>query len=440
MEEKTRKSEKKELLKNSAWLFGSKSTKSLINGIETILLARILGVDQFGLLSVIIAYVGIIKRFVDFRVWEGLIRYVGEFLESREDEKVISVIKLSYLVDIFSGVFALILSVLIAYYAGGFFNLGNESLVLIVIYSCSLIIDTANTTSEAVFRIFKEFKKITYLSTLEASVRLLLVLIALYAGFGLKGVLTAYVSAMLFGFINRQYFVLVVLKSRGIRFWLSGRIHYLKGRFREIMWFFLNTTIGGTLRMADDNYLGVLILGHYYGNDLAGLYKIARTSIKIMTRFTDPVYESIYPKMVEMINRVFYDDLSEIIKYAVKSLFKFTLPIAVVIIVFAEYILLFAFGKEYTAAANTMRVIAVGAILHQLSFWISPMFLAMDKVAVRTVYNIFDVITYIVLLVILSRNYGLIGAGYAFLFNRLLIFVFGIVLVNYFFKRLKKAR
>jgi len=430
-------SDKKELFKNASWLFGSKSAKSVITALETIILARILGVDQFGLLSIIIAYVGIINRFVDFRVWEGLIKYVGEYLEKNDKERVASVIKLSYSIDFLSGFGAFIISIALAFFATSFFNLQENSIELIIIYSFSLFINTANTTSEAVFRVFNEFKKITFLSTFEALIRLVFVIIALYAGIGLTGVLYAYVAASLIGFINRQYFVGKVLGEREIGFWIGGRIKYLSGRFREIIWFFCNTTVGGTLRIADDNYLGVLVLGHYYGADLAGLYKIARSSIKIMTRFTDPMYESIYPKMVEMINRKTYNELRDIIKYSVKTLYKFTLPVAVIIIVFAVFILDLIFGQEYVAAANTMRVIALGAIVAQVSFWISPVLLAMDKVGVRTIYNIVEVITYVVFLILLVPVYGLIGAGYAYVINRIVVAFIGIILFNIYFKKLR---
>ena len=434
MEGKREVKEHKELFKNALWLFSSKSAKSVITAVETIILARILGVDKFGQLSIIIAYVAIINRFVDFRVWEGLIKYVGEYLEKNDKEKALSVIKLSYCIDFVSGTSAFIISVILAFFATSFFNLQANSIELIVIYSLSLFINTANTTSEAIFRVFNEFKKITYLSTFEASIRLIFVVAALYMDYGLVGVLSAYVAASAIGFINRQYFVGIVLKGEGIKFWVKGKVKYLQGRYREIMWFFFNTTVGGTLRIADDNYLGVLALGHYFGSDLAGLYKIARSSIKIMTRFVDPLYEAIYPKMVEMITRKTYDDLRNIINYAVKNLYKFTLPVAALILIFAGYILDIIFGQEYVTAANTMRVIAVGAIVNQIAFWISPVLLAMNKVGVRTFYNIMEMVIYVILLIVLIPRFGLIGAGYAYLFNRVAVSIIGIALFNYYFK------
>ena len=429
--------DKKELFTNATWLFGSKSAKSVINAVEMIILARMLGVEQFGLLSVIIAYVSVINGLVDFRVWEGVIRYVGEFLESRDKDRVLSIIKLSYCVDFISGSAAFVIAILLSFFASSFFNLGDQGFSLIVVYSLSLLIRTANTTSEAIFRIFNEFKKITYLSTFEALIRLIFVLFALFAGYGLTGVLVSYVAASVIGFISRQFYVNAVLKSHDIKFWLSGKINLLKGRFKEVMWFFFNTTIAGTLKIADDNYLGVLALGHFFGNDLAGLYKVARSAIKIMTRFTDPVYESIYPKLVEMINRKTYDELRDIIKYAVRNLYKFTLPVGAAIILLAGFILDIVFGQQYVSGANTMRVIALGAIVAQVSFWISPVLLAMDKVGVRTVYNIVDVLIYIAFLIVLVPTYGLIGAGFAYLFNRVVVSILGIILFNTYFNRLK---
>ena len=59
----------KNLIKNSSWLFAGKSASSVFSGLQEIIVARVLGLTQYGLLSLVIAYVDILNNFIDLRVW-----------------------------------------------------------------------------------------------------------------------------------------------------------------------------------------------------------------------------------------------------------------------------------------------------------------------------------------------------------------------------------
>ena len=178
--------EKNNFLKNVSWLFGGGTASSVFATLETIFLARMLGVENFGLLSLVIAYVRLLNRFFDFRVWETAVKYVGDFWESGQKENARSMIKLSYLVDISSGILAFIIAVLLAKLINTYFIKSEEGVVFIIIYSFSLLISTANSTSEAILRIYDKFKKIAFVNSFQTFIRFLFVVISLFLGYGIK--------------------------------------------------------------------------------------------------------------------------------------------------------------------------------------------------------------------------------------------------------------
>lgn len=418
--------EEKDLFKNVSWLFGAKSGKSILVSIELVILARVLGLEQFGLFSLVIAYVNIINRLFDFRVWEASIKYVGEFLERRQYENVVSMIKFSYLVDVASGIIAFVLSISIAGYGNEIFVKSENGVELIIIYSVFLLVSTANTTSEALFRVFDKFKTITFVNTFEALFRLLLVCIVLYLGYGIKGVLYAYIASAFFIFIFRQYFVQKILRERNLQNWLLSPLNPLYDRLREICWFLLNTSFIATLKMANEGNVAVLFLGHFFGSQAAGLYRVARSVIKLMSKLVDPVYEAIYPKLVSLSSGNLFDKSAGIIKYALKSLLKFTLPVAAVILIFTELLINIIFGHEYMDAANTMRVLTVATLFSGATFWVTPSLLALGRPGFRTALALFNTVVYVLLLVIFVPVYSYIGAAYAYILGEMINFIVSI--------------
>ena len=104
----------KKLLQNTSWLFAGKSVGSIFSGLQGILIARYLGLVQFGLFSIVQAFVDILNIFIDLRVWEAATKYVGDYWKAGEREKVCSLIKFFYLIDLVTGTLAFIVAILTA--------------------------------------------------------------------------------------------------------------------------------------------------------------------------------------------------------------------------------------------------------------------------------------------------------------------------------------
>jgi len=94
----------KNLFINASLLFSGKAAAGGFAALQTVILARILGVTDFGLLQLVIAYIAMMNQFFDVRVWETAVRYIGSYWEKGESEKTLAMIKLSYVLDVGSGV------------------------------------------------------------------------------------------------------------------------------------------------------------------------------------------------------------------------------------------------------------------------------------------------------------------------------------------------
>ncbi|HEX3036800.1 MAG TPA: oligosaccharide flippase family protein [Thermodesulfobacteriota bacterium] len=405
----------KGLFRNASWLLGGKTASGIFSALQTIILARMLGVTDYGLLVLVIAYVDILNQFFDFRVWETATKYIGTYWTKGEKEKALSMIKLSYIIDISSGILAFVIAVITSKIASRYFIHSPEAYYLICIYAFSLLIDTANSTSYAILRVLDRFKNIAFISSLTSFFRLALVLVALYLGMGIKGVLFSYIAATFLGFVIRLWAVSKTLKENGLERWWQSDVGLIKDQWRGIAWFLGNTSLTATIKMAGDNYLGVLVLGYFSGKEAVGLYKVAKSFVKIIGRITDPLYEAIYPELVKATSLDSLKDFKKLLKYSTKNLMKIIIPIAIITIIFADQFLNIIFGKEYLPATNALRIITLAVVIYKLIFWLNPALLAFGRPGLRTISGAASMTLYVVLLLILVPKFSYIGAAFAFL-------------------------
>ncbi|HEX3036802.1 MAG TPA: oligosaccharide flippase family protein, partial [Thermodesulfobacteriota bacterium] len=331
-----KKSVTKGLFRNASWLLGGKTASGIFSSIQVIVVARMLGVTDYGLLVLVIAYVDTLNQLFDLRVWETATKYIVTFWSNGEKDKARSMVKLSYIIDISSGILAFVITIITAKIASRYFIHSPEAHYLIYIYAFNLLIDTANSTSDAILRVFDRFKLIAFVSSFNQFFKLVLVSIILYLGGEIKGVLFSYVAASFLEISIRVWAVSKTLRENGVKRWWKADLSLIKDQWKGITWFLGNTSLTATLKMAGDDYLGVLALGYFAGKEATAYYKVAKSFIKIMTRVSDPLYEAIYPELVRILSTNALKDLKKLLKYSTKNLMKFTFPVAAIILIFSD--------------------------------------------------------------------------------------------------------
>jgi len=283
------------------------------------------------------------------------------------------------------------------------------------IYAFSMLFNTANYTSDAILRIFNKFKSIAFVSTFYNFFKLSAVLLILYLGLGIKEVLLSYVAASFFALVIRVVLVNKTLKENRLHKWWNAKLALIRHKWKEIGWFLGNTHIAGTLRMANDEYLGVLLIGYWSGKDAVAYYKVAKSLVKLMLRIEDPLYETIYPEFVRFTKLNALHELKAIVLYSIKKLMKYIVPVLVVVLIFANIIIKVIFGIEYVEAVNAFRVISVAGFISLSIFWINPVLLSFERPGIRNILDVITMISFIGFLAFLVPDYSYKGAAFAFL-------------------------
>lgn len=420
----------KNLFKNASWLFSGNVATSVFAAVEPMLIARFLGVEQFGLFSLIIAYVGIVNGLIDLKSPAAVVRYVGQFRELGEKDKVLSFIKFFYVLDFLVGIAALAACLLLAGVADNLFIHSEDTFRLTLIYSLSVLVSSINMSSEAVLRIFDKFKTIAFVRTSRTGLRVILVAACLLGGLGIEGILVCYIVAAFVFFLLLQIMVFRVLKQSGFKRWTTAKVENLGTTFREVRPFILTSTFTGFLSNAFKRQIPVVILGHFTSKEAVGLYRVATIFSGIGVRLRKPVEDTIYPALVAVQSRGSREVFSEIVSYSTKNLLKVFLPVGLIFLLFTGEIITVFFGREYESATLALQLIVISEILSGFYFWIDSVELALDRLKQRAIRIALSSASYIAALFILVPAYSYNGAAASRLVLAILIFVFSLSIFN----------
>ena len=421
----------KNLLRNASWLFSGSMATSLFALAEPILIARFLGVEQFGLFCLIISYVGIISRLIDLRSPEAVVRYVGQCRELGEKNKALSFIKFFYLLDLLVGVIAVGACLVLAGVANDLFIHSENAFKFTLVYSLSLLVSGINMSSEAVLRVFDRFKTTAFVRASRTGFRVVLVAACLIGGFGIGGILVCYVATAFVFFIVLQIIVSRVLEREGFRNWTTAKISDLRTDVSEVRSFVLTLTFSGFLNnILNRQSVPMLVLGYFAGKEAVGFYGVAASFSGVRGKLRIPINQTVYPALVTARSQGSQEDFSRIISYSTKNFLKIFLPLGLVFLLFADKIILILFGGAYQPATLAMRIIVISEVLSGFYFWIDSVEMALDKLRQRIIRVAVSSASYLIMLFMLVQPYSYEGAAASRLVPSILIFVFSLFVFN----------
>lgn len=431
----TPQDERKDIKKDALWLFSGGIGASIFSAVEVILLARFLGVEQFGLFTLVMSYVRLINSFVDLKIYEASIKYISEYREMKDTESVRSFIKFFYIIDLLSGVIAFAVCIGLAKVANSFFIKSGEAFQYILILSFSLLISTVNQNSHAILQSLKKFKESAFLRVFHNAMRIVLILVAFIAELGIEGFFGAYVVAAFINFVLLQLFVNRSLAREKMGGWMYANLERIRSKMRETLWFVMNTSVSGFSNLAFSTHIPIMLLGYFSGAEASGLYKIAQSITRIVEKIRGPVYSVLYPAMVRLTSRENYKELRKVIVFSLKEMAKYTIPVCVAIFILADLIVNIAFGEEYAPASGAVRVLIIALTVGGLVSWVQRGMLAFGMSGLRTVFVMLSGVSMVLAMLILVPRYSYMGAAYA-CFVPVFIGIFvGIPMFSYIYRR-----
>ncbi|WP_407393603.1 flippase [Methanobrevibacter sp.] len=326
------------IFKNMSWLLISQIIASICGFIWTILIARYLGVSDYGIYGFAIAFTNILGVTADLGVNTHIVRHIATDYDSAP-KYLGNAIPLKSIFAIGTIILSLILLILLK---------SNELVITVtLLFAIEMIFKSFINLLNGSFQAFEEGKYQGIGNTIMNLLLLVFIIITIFTDFGIIGISISYILANLIALIY-AYYVLNKHITRpkfeiDTEFWKMITIYSIP---------FAVTGILYTIYYSID----VVMLANMVGNYATGIYNATYKLISVLTLFYTVYTAVIFPVM----SKFFKNDKAMLLisfEKSIKYLMLIIIPLAVGTVFYSADIIHLIYGHEYDAASSVLSIL-----------------------------------------------------------------------------------
>lgn len=327
-------------------------------GALTVLLARLLTPDSYGLLFLALSVFSVAKLFSAFGVAKSASRYIAEYKET-DPGQIPHILRAALLLNLLT----------IAIIAFAFF-LGREPIAtlldepklspFLLLGSAFIVFSTLTLFVQQTLQGFEEIQKASLFTAMDKAGRLVFATGFVLLGYGALGALVGYiVSYALIASVG-----LVYLFQRGYRqFDLSPIESGLKRKIGEYTIPIAVTQSAHTL----DHHIDKVLIGFFVGPTAVGFYTIGKQVVQFVETPMSALGFTLSPTYGSQKAQGNTDTAARIYETALSQGLLLYFPAAAGLMILAEPGIRYVFGSEYLGAVPVLQILAIFAILQSVT-------------------------------------------------------------------------
>lgn len=389
-------------------MLGASLFSALLALANLALTARLLVLENFGLLVLVQAYIAIVSQLVGFKTWGPLIKYGADAIAIGQVVTLQSVIRIAFWIDVAAAVVSFGLAVVGARLLAPLIGFSDNTVELITLYALTILLNVSGFAM-GVLRLFDRFDLIAIQQILSPLIRFGILCIGYLLEFSFHAVLATWVISEISGCVLLTVMGLKELHRQKLS--VYGRI----SRFEELRGFFsflLSTNLDSSIRMISRE-LDVVLVGLFVDKSGAGIYKLVVQLAGMIGRFTSPLSALLLPifsRQAAMQSKAEIRRLVSRINWGIIVIFVW---IYLVLLAVGEPVLLLFFGEAYQPAFGILLVYMVAAGLGCILVPIVPLMQAYGKASLCLRVQAKATLVYFILMLPLIYCWGVIGAAVA---------------------------
>ncbi|MDB9965141.1 lipopolysaccharide biosynthesis protein [Planktomarina temperata] len=396
---KKKQNQKRSLLSGIRWTLFQRGSYFLVSTALTIIMARLLTPDDFGLVAMAAVFTGISASILDMGLKDALVRE-----KNPSDEFICTMFWLTILFSLFIWIILIISASAIA-------NLYNEKIVKIIIYclSVNMLFSGVRTIYLAVLEKALDFKNIAIFELLSRVVSGSVGIFMGVFGFGVWSLVT---MTILNECLVTLILIIKVKWKPSIRF----NIKHAKAVYRFGLYLTLTQFLDHTQRR-----LEVFIVSFFIGTQSSGIYSqtniLLRQPVKLINGSINAVFFSYFsstPEKRQTINLYFLK--------LIQATAILYLPICIIMILYSEVLVLVILGEKWFEMASILPFIGITATI--LSLHRSNCMLLKTLGRTDALFKVYCVYLGLTLVgCILGVRYGIQGVAFVMIICSSLLFV-----------------
>lgn len=377
-----------------------------ISLVQSVVLARVLGATNYGLIILAIASVTIIIQFLDIRTGEGLTKFMGKALVNNQPTEAMTFFHIGLTADLILMLMSVIVVLVVAPFLVTWQQKDPILQELVWIYTAAVPFVSVQGAFRSVLITFKRFKQIAGLNILSSFS--LFAAVIILASYGTKAVMWGYVGAGIFTFLIWALSSLHLLQ-KNFNSWRGTNYRLAWQSFYPVAF---HTSLTASVKSIF-SHIDILLLGALWPTSSVSYYKIAGSAASILTLPIKPLQMAIFPAINEAWNADNRERVLSLIKNFVLYSSIITLIGGIMLFIAADFLVILIYGTEFSPVANLIRILIISILISNSLLWGRPVLISSDKVHLLTYSLLIPASVLIVALLLLVPPYGATGAAAA---------------------------
>lgn len=398
------------ILKNSSYLGGAAGISAGISMLQGILVARLLGVENYGVLGVITVFISVVNNLLSFRMGELVVKYVGEY--NRQDDPIRSaaVFKLAALSESAASILAFCIVVLLAPLAAQIFTDDPSLAGLFSLYGVILLANMAVESSTGLLQLHDRFSRIGMFNVIQGVVVLLLVIVVNLAGGGLMEVVLAYTAGKCVYALGITFLALREARRQWGPGWQRGSLRLLQSRLSELAHFAVHTNLSASISLItkDSELLWVSL---FRPKEEVGYYKLALSLANMVQLPINPLPQATYPELTRQADQKHWANFRMILRQGSWLAGAYTLLVTVFLLLFGQTLISWLYTPQYLPAYPALLILLIGFLFANTFYWRRIALLALGKPDIPTKLNALLAGVKVLGILILVPTYGYLASA-----------------------------
>lgn len=398
-------------VKNAGWLGGGSLLSALLGLVSVTIMARSLGPDGLGILTLIMVYCNIIDRLLNFQSWQFLIKNGADALRNNEGERLRRQIKFSILLDVSSSLCSTLVAIALAGLAGRLLGWSSIEIQFTMVYALTILFHLSGMPT-GLLRLLDRFRALAVQKVVTAVSTLLGTLVAWAWDGGLAGFLIAFGVGNVIGSLYLLGAGLLSLRELHLG---SLRRTPLRGLLRDDpgTWqFVFYTNIESSIKILRE--IDIFIIKVILSAEAVGLYTLGRRLAEIPYLMIDPFVHAIYPEIARLASRKAGPETKRLVLQSSLSLGIAAILTWTGFMLVGPWLIDLLFGSRYSEAYAIAAVCMIGSILYAFSQPASPLLYSLGGARDALLIHAATATLYILMVPIFSSILGTIGASIAY--------------------------
>jgi O-antigen/teichoic acid export membrane protein len=365
------------VVENGSWLLAANGLSGGLLALKGLIVARVLGLDGFGVVGVIATFVTVVSRLTSFRMTEFVVQHLSRSEKAGQAEQA-SIVKYSGGVEALAALIAFAI-VWLAAPAGARLVLHDAATTpLIRTFAIVVVTGLVNETATGFLQMYGRFRTCSIATTCGAATTLTGTLLALTFGLTLRNVILAMVAGSVASTLVLVTSALREARHRlGARWWRASS-ESLAARWRSTSRFLLSTNASATLSLITRD-ADLLWLGLFRGAADAGLYRLAISLAGLAFMPTAPLSQSIYPEIAREAAGRQWVRFGSVLRRSSTLAAVYVVPVIIIVSAVSGPAIALLYGPQFTAAVPSLLILLVGMGFSNVFFWSRPALLALHR-------------------------------------------------------------